>query len=345
MATINLLHWNIETLSLRKITVGNGAQIINYIARVAAHVNANMISIIEVKAGGAAMLSANLLPAIQFAKANANAWNTVISAVTPNGEVYYLMWETGNNFTSLPSAAPGGPNPNQGPFIHNLNPPPPALRFPSPNTPSGGRRPYTVTFRTTDTNNTFSVIAYHVMFGFFTAAGVQNAGRLRSIQQVDDGTGNLVNMAATVVAGDFNVDFINNRIAYNNLIANVGVPVLNPPPPPAPVQRAALTTLVNQTPPGGFPNSLAYRVNAYDNIFPRNAATANAAVTDLLVASATLAGVAGFLVPVMTNFNRAFVRNQALLNNAPPPQDLEDAWHIVRDQVSNHLPVSVALTI
>lgn len=343
MAVINFLHWNIETLSNNKINNGNGAQIINYIAAVAAQVNANMISIIEVKNAATANLTNNLVPALQAANGNANAWNAVVSARTQNNEAYYLLWETGNNFGPLASAAIGGPNPNQGYDLRPIAPPPAFLRFPAALTRSGGRRPYFITFRTTDTNNNFSVMLYHAMFGGFTPLGVNAIGLMRTIQQVDDGTGNLVAMDAAIVAGDFNVDLINFPGDYANLVANVSNPAIDPNNFMNPL--AAATSLVNSTPIPPFNNSLEYRVNAYDNIFARNGAMANEEVTDLLVESSNLGGAAGFLVPTITNFNVAFVRNNALLNNAMPPQDLEDAWHVVRDQVSNHLPVSASVTI
>jgi hypothetical protein len=341
MAVINFLHWNIETFGLNKMVLGNGPHIINYIAALAAHVNANMISIIEVKGGGAATLTANLVPALQAANGNANAWHAVVGPVNVNHEVYYLLWETGNNFTTLANAVMGGPDPNQGYSTANQNPPPAFLGFPTPYSRTGGRRPYVMTFQTTDTNNEFSVLAYHAMYGGpYIPLGVRNMGRLRDINQVDDGTGNLVAMVSSIVAGDFNVDFINLPAFYNNLVANVGAPVV-----PNTLGNASKTSLVDHTPPGGYANSLLYRKSAYDNVFPRNAAAANPALTDLIVESATLGGMAGFLVPVVTNFNAAFIVNNALMNNAPPPQDLEDSWHTVRDQVSNHLPVSVSLTI
>lgn len=340
MAVVNFLHWNIETLSNNKINNGNGPHIINYIAAVANHFQANMISIIEVKFSAIANLTANLVPALHGNMAN---WRAVTSQVNNNHEAYYVLWQTGNNFTGLPSQAVGGPNPNQGYAVANANPPPPALRFPSAMTRAGGRRPYLSTFQTTDTNNNFSVLVYHAMFGGFTPNGVNNMGLLRSINQVNDGTGNLVNMDACIVAGDFNVDMIQYPGDYGNLTNNVSAPAVDPNNYMDP--REAATSLVNSTPPVPPPNTLDYRVSAYDNVFGRNAAQANAGVTDLLVDSSYLGGMNGPFVPDITNFATGPIRNNALLNNAPPPQDLEDAWHIIRDQVSNHLPVFVSLTI
>ena len=343
MATVNFLHWNIENLSNNKINNGNGTHIINYIAAVSAHLNATMISIIEVKFSATGNLTGNLVPALQAANGNANAWNAVVSSKTPNNEAYYLLWEAGNNVTTLASALMGGPDPNQGYTLRNANPPPNMLGFPSTFSKSGGRRPFFATFQTTDTGNTFIVMVYHAMFGGATPTGVRNMGRLNAINQIDDGTGNMVNLDAAIVAGDFNVDFISLPADYNNLINNVGPPAIDPANFMDP--RRAKTTLVNATPPVPWTDPLDYRVNAYDNIFGRNTVNANAAVTDLLVDSATLMGVAGPFVPAITNFATGPIKNNALLNNAPPPQDLEDSWHIVRDQVSNHLPVSISLTI
>lgn len=343
MATINFLHWNIEQLSNNKINNGNGPHLVNYIAAVAAHLNANMISIIELKFSAIGNLTGKLVTALRAANGNLNAWHAVSSARNNNNEAYYVLWEAGNSFTGLASAAVGGPNPNQGYAVANQNPPPNALRFPSTFSTGGGRRPYLATFRTTDTNHSFSVLVYHAMFGGFTPRGVQNMGRLRSIQQVDDGTGNLVNMDAAIVAGDFNVDLIQYPGDYNNLTNNVGPPAADPTAYAD--AREAATSLVNSTPPVPWNNPLDYRVNAYDNVFGRNAAQANQGVIPLLVDSSILATGAGPYVPAITNFTVPPIRNNALLNNAPPPQDLEDAWHVVRDQISNHLPVFVSLTI
>lgn len=343
MAAVNFLHWNIETLGNNKINLGNGPHIINYIAAVANNVNANMISIIEVKASAAANLTANLVPALFALKNNGNPWSAVVSTVTPNAEAYYLLWEHNNNFITLPSALAPGPNPNQAFPSLNGFPPPVNLAFPSPVGGAGGRRPYVATFQTTDTGNNFSVLMYHAMFGGFTSLGVVRMGLLDAITQLDDGTGNLVPMQATIVAGDFNIDWLVFPGDYANLIANVGQPATSVYMVPAHEK----TSLVNSTPPVPFVNPLDYRVHAYDNIFGRNAAYANEEVTDLIVESTTLPppNAPGALVPAITNFTVPPIRNNGLLNNAPPPQDYEDAWHVVRDQVSNHLPVSVSLTI
>lgn len=343
MAVINFLHWNIETLSNNKINNGNGPHIINYIADVAANVNANMISIIEVKTSAAANLAAVLIPALQAAKNNGNPWIGIASPNTPNAEAYFLLWETNNNFTTLPSSAVGGPDPNREFTVANANPPPVNLPFPSPATLAGGRKPYGATFQTTDTNHNFSVLMYHAMFGGLTAGGVRNMGRLQAINSVDDGTGAFDIMDATIVAGDFNIDIIQLPAEYANLIAAVGQPAIDPANFMNP--DAAKTSLVNSTPPVPYNNPLDYRVHAYDNIFGRNAPYANAAITDLIYDSAVIGGMAGPLSAAITNFAVAHIRNNALLNNAPPPQDFEDSWHIVRDQISNHLPVSVSLTI
>jgi hypothetical protein len=344
LANITLLHWNIEQFSNNKLNTANGAALINYIAAVVAHAGANIVSLIEVKNSAVNNIIAQLVPAINLANGQGpplpNRWESVSINSQKNNEAYVILFQTGNNFNWLLPVGAGGPPPLNGLSNQALvaGAPGGALRFNSSLTTSGGRRPYYVTFRTSDTNNNFSIVTYHTMFGFWKGVGVRNVGLLAQSQAVDD-AGATINMQASLTCGDFNINF-NPAVPgdYNNLI-NM----------PSSYSTDQLTTLVNNTPPNGFPTSVQYRLNAYDNIFRFNTAGAPPVnvgfVQDLIDDSTTImGGGSGLFAAEAGAFVRGPIPQGHLIQNIPP-DDFEDAWHIVRDGISNHLPVYVTMAI
>lgn len=344
MANITLLHWNIQQFSNNKLNNANGAALIDYIAEVVHQSGANIISLLELKNSAVNNILAQLIPAINLANGvgppAVNQWRSVVINSQKNNEAYVVLAQLGNNFVPLTPAA-GGVIPINGLTNQTLVggvTPGGALRFNSGLTQSGGRKPFYVAFRTTDTNNNFSIVAYHTMFGYWSGVGVRSIGRLAQSQAILD-AGVTVNMEASLTSGDFNVDW-NPAVPgdYQNL--------LNMPSTQSTNER---TSLVDNTPPGGYPNSVQYRKNAYDNIFKFNRGGVPAAgggvVTDLIDDSTTLAGGGtGLLAAEAGAFVRAPIPMGHLIVNIPPA-DYEDAWHIVRHAISDHLPVSVTVAI
>lgn len=343
MANITLLHWNLETFSTNKLNNGNGAAMINYIARVIRLAGANIVSLIELKNSAVNAIMAQLLPAldIAFGVPGANQWRSLNVNSQKNNEAYVVLYRTGQGFTTLaPFGAGLGAAPISGltnQTLDGFGNPGGALPFNSSLTRNGGRRPYYVTFRTTDNFRIFSVVAYHTMFGYWRGSGVRNVGLLAQSRAIDD-AGETIEMEASFTSGDFNVDFNAGASPdYQNL--------LNLPSAQATNER---TSLVNTTPPDGYPNSMDYRVNAYDNIFCYQRyvwpPVVNGQVADLISASTLAPPGTGVLAPQIIAFMRGPIPLGYLIQRIPP-DDFEDAWHIVRHAISNHLPVYVTLNI
>ena len=345
MANITLLHWNIYQFSNNKLNNANGPALIDYIARVVAQRGANVISLLELKYSAVNNILAQLVPAINVATGVAplNPWSSININSLKNGEAYTILWRAGQNFTWLMPAA-GGAVPISGLTNQTLllgGAPGGALAFNASLTIRGGRRPYYVAFQTTDTNNTFSVVAYHAQFGRvgnITRVGVRSIGRLGQSRAVLD-AGATIDMEASLTAGDFNIDF--DPLVpgdYGNLINVI----------PSSQSTDFRTTLVNFTPPGGHVFSYSYRANAYDNIFKFDRAGVPAAgggiITDLIDDSTLAPTGTGLLAAEAGAFVPGPILDGALIQHIPP-QDFEDAWHIVRHAISDHLPVSVQVAI
>ena len=341
LANITLLHWNIYQFSNNKLNNNNGTALINYIARVVAASGANMVSLLELKNSAVNNILAQLIPAINIANGVAplNPWSSISINSLKNNEAYVILWQAGHNFTWLMPGAGGG-IPISGLTNQTLLPggnPGGVLIFNSSLTMSGGRRPYYVAFRTTDTNHNFSIVTYHTMFGRvggLSRVGVRSVGRLGQSRAVLD-AGVTVNMRASLTCGDFNIDF--DPLVpgdYNNLLNVI----------PSSQSTNERTSLLNFTPPGGFPFSVQYRANAYDNIFKYNSAALPPAgggtVVDLISHSTIAPPGTGVLAPEAGAFVPGPILDGNLIQHIPP-QDFEDAWHIVRHAISDHLPVYI----
>lgn len=347
MANITVLHWNIETLSNEKLDDGNGQALVDYIARVVIRSGANIVSLVEVKNSAAARFSADLIAAINVANGVAvNQWHGLSIDSLKNSEAYVIIWQLGHNF--VPLTPVGGVNAINGLTNQTLvaGIPGGVLRFNGALTKSGGRKPCFVAFKATDGGDRpFTVVSYHAMFGSnLSSVGVTSIGRLAQSRAIVN-TGNIVNLDASLTCGDFNVYFDPNVIggAYDNLMNVV----------PSAWSTTERTSLLNNSPIGGngYPTSVQYRVNAYDNIF-RYAqaglpAVGGGTVLDLINDSTRpppLGVGSGLMVNRITPFLRAPITNGAAIQNIPP-RDFEDSWHIVRHAISNHLPVYVSMVI
>jgi hypothetical protein len=345
LAAITLLHWNIYQFSNNKLNNANGTALINYIAEVVFQSGANIISLLELKNSAVNNIVARLIPAINLANGEGppalNQWRSISINSQKNNEAYVVLYKLNSGFLPLNAAGPGGAQIN-GLTNQSLSPlgvPSGQLRFNASLTTSGGRKPYYVAFRTTDqAPKNFSVVAYHTMFGIYSPLGVRNVGMLAQSRAIVD-AGVTVNMHASLTCGDFNVDFDPlNPGAYNNLLTSV----------PSSQSTNEKTSLVNFTPPGGYPTSPEYRKNAYDNIFKYNRAglppAGGGRVVDLINESTRALVGNGLMAPEAGAFVAGPILDGNLIQNIPP-RDFEDAWHIVRHAISDHLPVWVRFTI
>jgi hypothetical protein len=344
LAAITLLHWNISQFSNNKLNDNNGTALINYIAQVVSQSDANIISLLELKNSAVNNIVARLIPAINLANredpAAPNQWRAIGIDSQKNNEAYVILYKLNSGFVPFNAAGPGGGQIN-GLTNQSLTPagaPGGQLRFNATLTKAGGRKPYYVAFSTTDQiPKFFSIVAYHTMFGLYSTLGVRNVGMLAQSRAISY-EGVPVNMQASLTCGDFNVDFDLNRAAYDFLLNNV----------PSSQTTDEKTTLVNFTPPGGYPTSREYRGNAYDNIFKYDRAgrppAGGGGVVDLIYESTVPPVGDGLMAPETGAFVAGPIPNGNLIQNIPP-QNFEDAWHIVRHAISDHLPVWVNFII
>lgn len=342
MALITLLHWNIYQFSNNKVNNANGAALINYIAEVVFQCGANIISLLELKNGAVNNIVSRLIPAINLHNGEGppkpNLWRAIGINSQKNNEAYVVLYKLNSGFVPI--------NDFGGTQVNGLTNealafgvPTGQLAFNASLTSKGGRKPYYVAFRTTDPiPQNFSVVAYHTMFGVYSPLGVRNVGLLAQSRAIVN-SGVVMNMDASFTSGDFNVDF--NPLApgaYQNLLTSV----------PSSQSTDEKTSLVNFTPPGGFPTSVEYRKNAYDNIFKYNRVqkpdAGGGRVVDLIKESAKPPVGNGFMAPEAGAFVTGPILDGDLIQHIPP-QDFEDSWHIVRHAISDHLPVFVTVNI
>jgi len=340
LARITLLHWNIYQFSNNKVNNANGAALINYIAEVASQAGPDIISLLEVKNSAVNNIVARLIPAINLKNGEAppNQWRSISINSQKNHEAYVVLYRIDRVLPLTPGIG-GGTDPinalsNQTLLANGT--PGGVLRFNSSLTTNGGRKPYYVAFRTTDGKN-FSIVAYHTMFGIHSPIGVRNVGELAQSRAILD-NGATVNMDASMISGDFNVDFDPLHPGpYDKLLNTL----------PSMQSTNAKTSLVNFTPPGGFPTSVEYRKNAYDNIFKYRRAgkptDLGGHVVDLINESTRLPVGTALMAPEAGAFIPGPILDGNLIQNIPP-RDFEDAWHIVRHAISDHLPVYVSFT-
>jgi hypothetical protein len=349
MAVITTLHWNIETYGPGKWANGNNVHMVNYIATLADHVDADIICLVEIKNSIAGLLPGMLatdINAIQGIAAANNPWRSVHINSGFNSECSMIMYRTDRNFLPYHLVNGTGANvvPEHGPCMNDVagN----RIQFPSRMTAQGGRRPFYATFETTDTNNIFSVITYHAMYGAATPLGVNRLPSVDIITQFDDGPPPTA-IPSSLISGDFNVDYILYPGDYANMLALPSTDAVNED-----------TSLRNNPGPSNDPTT--FRESAYDNVFQVTPVAANAgAVTDLMVESAVVPAVPAPPPPpaaqahvgvlsaaagafVVANIGTRWIANAVAV---VPPVNMDDAWSFVREAISNHYPVSVNTTI
>ena len=338
MANIKLLHWNVQTWSDKKTSNVNAMALINYVAHVIVKSNANIVSILEIYPYYATNICKLILASI-----------SAITKVAPKDlkwkyvwvnsgvrEAYVIFFQEGNNF--VPWNA--GKSDKQIFGLSNqakVSEQKGTLEFCSTGSTRGGRTPFYISFKTTDTDKKFTVVAYHAMYGDATPFGVRAAGRLAQNKAVND-SGVAVALDASLPAGDYNVYFDEaDAWAYKTLLGL-----------PASFATKEKTSLKAYTPPAGYKNSVCYRSSAYDNIFFYNGQKpsdkAIGRVPDLIRESTLPSTGTGLLSAAIGKFNRSGIRNGKEVQKIPPEM-FEDAWHIIRDSISDHLPVLVEVTI
>ena len=351
MANITMLHWNLETYGPGKYANANNAVFINYIAKLIHNVDAEIVAIVEVKNSVSANVALGIANAT-FALDGVigpNPWHGVVINSGKNNEAYIILYRNDRQF--LPVAIGGG-----GALVTGLAVTPQfgmsnddaagnSINFPSAMTKTGGRLPFFATFQTTDNNRNFSVISYHAMFGNATANGIIRLPRLNYITQFANPPANTA-MYASLISGDFNVDFDSANPGYYTNMINL------------PTYQATnqLTSMKNAPVVSDDPSD--YLLNAYDNVFQTVlAATPTGNVIDLMVESAIVVGPqpappaaqphVGNLSAEAGAFNVANIPNNVALNPvaAVPPADMPQAWAFVREAITNHYPVVTTATI
>ncbi|MGN6396192.1 MAG: hypothetical protein ACTHMI_11545 [Mucilaginibacter sp.] len=363
MANITLLHWNIETFGNvtltspnAKYSVTNGPHYVTYFAQLVQNTNANIFCMVEVKNNLSGILPGAVitqLNAVQGFNAGNTPWRSVTIDSGKNNEAYIVLYRTDQNFRPVRVDAAGtittGPNVAPINALGTHTAAGGGLQFPAAQTKTGGRRPFVVTFRTTDTNNNFSVISYHAQFGNATANGILRLPSLNYITQFDNSP-TYTAIEGSLISGDFNIDYVGpNHAYYANML---GLPSTN--------AVNANTVLKNN--PNNSNNPADFLVSSYDNIFQKIpvGGVANAgAVIDLMVESAHVPGPqpappaaqagVGNLSAAAANFDIPTINALGFTIQNPiaalPPDDMNTAWDFVRKAISNHYPVVVTTTI
>jgi len=345
MADIRVLHWNIETYGPAKYFNANNANFVNYIARLVFNHNAEIFCMVEVKNSTSLLLPPLLAAAINARERIApqnNPWRVVRVNSRFNNEAYIVMYRIDRDFLPINRIQGSGADvmPENG--LGMLNRHNNELQFPSRSTPKGGRRPYYVTFETNNmAGETFSVISYHAMFGPSTPLGIHRLPSLKNITQFNDGTP----LNASIITGDFNVDFNTNQYWYTNMLAIAS-------------NATNENTSLQNNPIGGDDPS-TFMANAYDNIFQTVPPDWPGEVINLMIESANVGAPQPPPPAAQPNVGdlsaQAAAYNIAALNNylariitpvvALPPADMNTSWDFVREAISNHYPVFLPVTI
>ena len=350
MADITLLHWNIENFNNEKADdKANGGPLINYIAWVVAKSGANIVSILETFTDSVENIVAKLIPAIDTAKGDdpaATQWRSINLSSEHRGEAYVVLYQLGNNFDALTPKGKKKSNKKQKiddriNGLTNKDADGTSLPFNAGgDKKTGGRQPYYVAFETTDTDKKFTVVAIHVMYSKRTSPiGVASVGLIAQNKSIVYG-GKTTNLDASMIAGDFNVYFIPSDLGpYENLKLLPSIEATR-----------EKTTLLKNTPQPPPTVSDAYRVNAYDNIFRYKAkdppTVVDGMVFDLIKQSTKKPKGTGLLSKPIGAFkaDAATIDEPQLIKHIPPV-GFEDAWHIISEAISDHLPVYVSMSI
>jgi len=336
MATVNLLVWNIQTLGPNKFDAANGVNILNTVTQTAVYCGATIIGVVEIIDRGFGFEFGYRLTQALAAAIPGSIWhgNTI---TTNSREAYLIVYRMGQGFDYIDAIGT------------NLNAAGAPLQFPSTSGRTGGRNPGAFLFQTTDrgANVYFTVILYHAPgpSSTYVDLGIENIPYLGPVTSftTTDNPPVTYPVTASFIGGDFNVNALNpNRVgAYANAYAlgQTAVPVA--------LGDQAKSSLTTTTPPGGYPNTVDYRAKAYDNIFARHPTTTGAAhgVVDLINLIKAQPGAAS---PALINCGAAFITgaiSYGHLITSNPLNNNDDAWHVYRYGLSDHLPVFGQYTV
>lgn len=363
MAVITFMSWNIQNYGRSKyyldITIKKGKKkvkiekphpnrypLMSLIAKTAERNNAGILSILELSKSTADIIAKDIKTQLNltYIVAGKGTGDWTYSLIKWNisrysGEVYALFWRTGLGFTKVDDPADttnilrGLTNTNTGGTV---------LKFQrgKNNTGSNGRPPGYFAFKTTGTGaKYFTILCYHAMFNQSARDywGVESYAGVAPVTRIVDG-GSAKTVGASLLSGDLNVDYINDSSEYSNL-ESLGTMAIDKS-----WGNRAKTSLVNTTPPGGYPNSTDYRVNAYDNIACKGTTgMTNNKVIDMIADLKT-----GSSNPYDT-YTASFDKNAIVSINPAgltlPPAEYDDSWELYKYAVSDHLPVVATVTI
>jgi hypothetical protein len=302
---------------------------------------ATIIGILEIVDVGTARTIGNILCDALSLAIPGSVWQGT-AVPTKYNDVYTIIYRTDQGFTYIDGCTT------------ILNAAGQRLNFPSPSGQAGGRKPGAFLFQTTDRagvpNVYFTVILYHAPGpgATYRYLGIQNIPFLGPVTAfVDTVTpATVYPVAASFIGGDFNVNALDpNWVGYYANAYALGQTAV-----PVAWGNNAKTSLTNTTPVGGggYPNTVDYRANAYDNIFARNPTTTdpnNHGVIDMInLFKAQVNAPAPALVTCGAAFFTADIEQGHLITSNPLTNN-EDAWHVYRYGVSDHLPVFGRYTV
>jgi hypothetical protein len=354
MANITLLHWNLETYGPSKFKNENNDHFIDYIAALIKNVDADIFSMVEVKNSISGSLTGSLVSKIaSLEKLKSTPWRTISENSLKNSEAYIVMYRTDRKFSPYNLKTGTGIDVKPEVDFCKFDIKEKIITFPGRMTTSGGRRPFYVAFKTTDTNKIFTVISYHAMFGYNTVFGIRHLPNAREITLlIDESKKQKVSVDGCLISGDFNIDYNDYNSEYKGL--------LNLPSKNATNEKTSLQNNPKFEKPEDYKKPLLYRESAYDNIFqkiPKEGEAREGKVIDLMVESAIIGKPQppppavqphiGNLSAAAGAFKMDYIKLKKVKEGVIqiPPVDMPSAWGFVREVISNHYPVSVTTTI
>lgn len=348
MATVTYLSWNLEKYGEGKfiknsIGAANYSALLRAVADTAKGVGANIIALLELCKGTAMDIGLNILDQLVLLDGGDTPQWRGTTVETKKQDTYVLLWKNGYGFEGVDDGT--GKDYVKGLVTKNTAGQDLKFHQGGAKGNKGGRPPAYVLFKTNDRSPNaevlFTVLTYHAMYNStaaVNATGVTSIAAAAEITQVTINANNYP-VASSLIGGDFNADLLVDPAAYTAL-GLVGTGTVT-----SGLGNAAKSTLLEKTPPGGFPNTVDYRKSAYDNIYCR-AVTAgpNGRVIDILDEFGIWGGAGGNLKHVAEMFDPSKVENGNLIASLPP-KTRDDAWHIYSEAISNHLPVVTTVTI
>ncbi len=366
MAKVTLLSWNVENLnrynqilSNRTYQFGNEPNdnaLISYIAQVIITSRANIASLLEVSAQIKHDVGPKIVNALRHMDPENASWFPISSNSIMGAESYLILWrkdpDAGKGFLPVTNDKDDvvcgfADKDKEG---HDIP-------YPSHNDNlGGGRKPFFVLFRTRDTKEYFTVLAYHNLKLAGTGPvknaeyGVEEIAKAQVINEVIVNTNaEPVPVKVSFISGDFNVPFDGGDVsnsAYKDLLA-ISKPVL-PPSRKGNREDAQYLTWLESKMLYSSPNPLSYRASLLDNIFIRGAEPQEGHVLDLIVESFPDHSLATSAQPFKPEgIYAGLYRNDVKIwpLTTIQGQQLLSCWAFVRGAISDHLPVFTTLDI